>query len=72
MWRSRSRSGGALLRMMLQAALELEQGILLELKAAMLERWKAGKRDEFTSELRRQIRTQGFRIAAIKRMIKHG
>lgn len=50
------------------AAILLEQAILRELKAALVEEWKGRRRGPFMTELRQQIRTQAFRIAALKRM----
>ena len=50
------------------AAILLEQAILKELKAALVEEWKGRRRGPFMTELRQQIRTQAFRIAALKRM----
>lgn len=50
------------------AAILLEQAILKELKAALVEEWRGRRRGPFMTELRQQIRTQAFRIAALKRM----
>ena len=50
------------------SAILLEQAILKEYRKALVEEWKGRRRGPFMSELRQQIRTQGFRIAALKRM----
>lgn len=49
-------------------AILLERAILLEYRKALVEEWRGRRRGPFMEELRQQIRTQGFRIAALKRM----
>lgn len=49
-------------------AILLEQAILKELKKALVEEWRGRRRGPFMTELRQQIRTQAFRIAALRRM----
>lgn len=50
------------------SAILLERAILKELKAALVEEWRGRRRHDFMTELRGEIRTQGFRIAALKRI----
>lgn len=50
------------------SAILLEQAILKEYRKALVEEWKGRRRRDFMTELRQQIRTQAFRIAALKRM----
>ncbi len=50
------------------AAILLEQAIFKELKAALVEEWRGRRRGPFMAELGQQIRTQAFRIAALRRM----
>ena len=50
------------------SAILLEQAILKEYRKALVEEWKGRRRGSFMTELRGQIRTQGFRIAALKRI----
>lgn len=50
------------------AAILLEQAILKEFRQALAEEWRGRRRGDFMNELRHQIRAQGFRIAALKRM----
>lgn len=50
------------------AAILLEQAILKEYRKALVEEWKGRRRHPFMEELRGQIRAQGFRIAALKRI----
>lgn len=50
------------------AAILLERAILMEYRKALAEEWRGRRRGPFMEELRQQIRTQGFRIAALKRM----
>lgn len=50
------------------AAIRLEQAILSEYRQALAEEWHGRRRGGFMNELRQQIRMQGFRIAAMKRI----
>lgn len=60
--------------MMLQdlSRLATERIILRQLKIALHEEWRGRRRGCFMAELRGQIRTQGFRIAALERAFKQG
>lgn len=52
------------------SAILLERAILKEYRTALAEEW-AGRRDnEFMLELRQRMREQGFRIAALKRVLR--
>ena len=50
------------------AAILLERAILRQYRQALVEEWKGRRRADFLIELRQQIRAQGFRIAALKRI----
>lgn len=54
------------------AAILLERAILREYREALVAEWKGRRRGWFMDELRHQIRSQGFRIAALKRINRHG